>query len=100
MALEVLGTGSLAPVRLTVTDNGPGISPAQQQHVMQRWSRGSAGEALREGSGLGLAIVAEYARLLNAGLWLGTAPDGQGLQVALLFETPGPAPETSQAAHA
>jgi two-component system sensor histidine kinase TctE len=100
VALEVLGTGSLAPVRLTVTDNGPGISPAQQQHVMQRWSRGSAGEALREGSGLGLAIVAEYARLLNAGLWLGTAPDGQGLQVALLFETPGPAPETSQAAHA
>jgi len=100
VALEVLGTGSLAPVRLTVTDNGLGISPAQQQHVMQRWSRGSAGEALREGSGLGLAIVAEYARLLNAGLWLGTAPDGQGLQVALLFETPGPAPETSQAAHA
>ena len=87
VALDVLGTGAQAPVRLTVTDNGPGISPAQQQHVMQRWSRGSAGDALREGSGLGLAIVAEYARLLKTGLWLGTAPEGQGLQVALLFET-------------
>ena len=88
VALEVMGTGPWPPVRLTVTDNGPGISPAQQQHVMQRWSRGSAGEALREGAGLGLAIVAEYARLLKTRLWLGTAPDGHGLQVALLFDTP------------
>ena len=86
VALEVLGPGPMPSVRLTVTDNGPGISPAQQQHVMQRWSRGSAGEALRQGSGLGLAIVAEYARLLKTGLWLGTAPGGVGLQVALLFE--------------
>ena len=31
--------GESAPVRLTVTDNGSGISPAQQQHVMQRWAR-------------------------------------------------------------
>lgn len=92
VALEVLGDGAAMPVRLTVTDNGPGISPSQQQHVMQRWSRGSAGEALREGAGLGLAIVAEYARLLKTRLWLGTAPEGQGLQVALLFETAVPEP--------
>ena len=92
VALELLGEGPRPAVRLTVTDNGPGISAAQQQHVMQRWSRGSAGDALREGSGLGLAIVAEYARLLKTGLWLGTAPGGQGLQVALLFDAPtGPA---------
>jgi two-component system sensor histidine kinase TctE len=88
VALELMGAGPMPTVRLTVTDNGPGISPAQQQHVMQRWSRGSAGEALREGTGLGLAIVAEYARLLKTGWWLGTAPDGQGLQVALLFDAP------------
>ncbi|MFZ9654560.1 MAG: sensor histidine kinase, partial [Limnohabitans sp.] len=92
VALELLGEGPRPAVRLTVTDNGPGISAAQQQHVMQRWSRGSAGDALREGSGLGLAIVAEYARLLKTGLWLGTAPGGLGLQVALLFDAPtGPA---------
>lgn len=97
VALESLGDGPSPTVRLTVTDNGPGISPAQQQHVMQRWSRGSAGDALREGSGLGLAIVAEYARLLKTSLWLGTAPDGQGLQVALLFALQ--APDKSEAAH-
>jgi two-component system sensor histidine kinase TctE len=88
VALEVLGAGPMPAVRLTVTDNGPGISSAQQHHVMQRWSRGTAGDALREGSGLGLAIVAEYARLLKTGLWLGTAPGGVGLQVALLFDAP------------
>lgn len=87
VALEVLPVPAGTPrqVRLTVSDNGRGISHEQQQHVMQRWSRGSAGEALREGAGLGLAIVAEYARLLKTGLWLGTPPDGHGLQVALLF---------------
>ena len=100
VALEVLVASPSPTVRLTVTDNGPGISPAQQQHVMQRWSRGAAGEALREGSGLGLAIVAEYARLLKTGLWLGTSPDGQGLQVALLFDIPAPTPELSGAGHA
>jgi len=71
-----------------VTDNGPGISHEQQQHLMQRWSRGSAGDALREGAGLGLSIVAEYARLLKANLWLGAPLGGHGLQVALLFVEP------------
>ena len=100
VALEVLGAETMPSVRLTVTDNGPGISPVQQQHVMQRWSRGSAGEALREGSGLGLAIVAEYARLLKTGLWLGTAPGGLGLQVALLFEAPAVTSEQAEATRA
>ena len=96
VALEVLGVAPMPAVRLTVTDNGPGISPAQQQHVMQRWSRGTAGDALREGSGLGLAIVAEYARLLKTGLWLGTAPGGVGLQVALLFDAPASSTEQAE----
>jgi two-component system sensor histidine kinase TctE len=100
VALEVLGQGAQAPVRLTVTDNGPGISPAQQQQVMQRWSRGSAGDALREGAGLGLAIVAEYARLLKTRWWLGTAPSGHGLQVALLFDALAQPSGEGEASHA
>ncbi len=100
VALERQGDGPMPAVRLTVTDNGPGISTQQQQQVMQRWSRGLAGEALREGSGLGLAIVAEYARLLKTGWWLGTASDGQGLQVALLFDAPAGTSEPSDVAPA
>jgi two-component system sensor histidine kinase TctE len=93
VALEVLSPPEGGPrqVRLTVTDNGPGITHEQQQHLMRRWSRGSAGDALREGAGLGLAIVADYARLLKATLWLGTPLSGRGLQVAVLFVD---APET------
>ena len=90
VGLEVLPASAtqVRQVRLTVTDNGPGISHEQQQHLMQRWSRGSAGDALREGAGLGLSIVAEYARLLKANLWLGAPLGGHGLQVALLFVEP------------
>ena len=51
---------------LTVTDNGPGVSEQQRQHLSRRWVQGAAGAALKEGSGLGLAIVHEYARLLGA----------------------------------
>jgi two-component system sensor histidine kinase TctE len=48
---------------LTVADTGPGIAPAEREHVFERFYR-IAGSA-EEGSGLGLAIVREVAE--NAG---------------------------------
>ena len=72
-------------VLLSVQDNGPGISTDQRQRVMQRWSQGQAGEALKEGSGLGLAIVSEYARLMGATLSLQPGDDGLGLKLTLQF---------------
>jgi signal transduction histidine kinase len=42
-------------VRLWVRDTGPGIDPADQSHIFERFYRGKNGRA--EGSGLGLAIV-------------------------------------------
>jgi signal transduction histidine kinase len=42
-------------VRLWVRDSGPGIDPADQPHIFERFYRGKNGRA--EGSGLGLAIV-------------------------------------------
>jgi signal transduction histidine kinase len=42
-------------VRLWVRDTGPGIDPADQPHIFERFYRGKNGHA--EGSGLGLAIV-------------------------------------------
>lgn len=45
-------------VELTVTDTGPGIPPALQPHIFERFARGDAARQRREGStGLGLAIV-------------------------------------------
>jgi two-component system OmpR family sensor kinase len=43
---------------LTVTDDGPGIPPALQGHVFERFARGDASRSRGAGStGLGLAIV-------------------------------------------
>jgi two-component system sensor histidine kinase TctE len=72
-------------VLLSVQDNGPGISADQRQRVMQRWSQGQAGEALKEGAGLGLAIVSEYARLMGATLSLQPGDGGVGLTLTLQF---------------
>lgn len=78
-------TAQADKVCLTVQDNGPGISADQRQRVMQRWSQGHAGEALKEGSGLGLAIVSAYARLMNAEVQLAPGEQDQGLKVLLYF---------------
>ena len=76
------GDGS---VRLSVSDNGPGIDDAQRQRLLKRWSQGPAGETLRQGSGLGLAIVAEYARLLDTTLTLDAGDESVGLRVSLCW---------------
>ena len=70
-------------VCLSVIDNGPGVSDAQREQLLQRWAQGSAGEALKQGSGLGLAIVSEYARILGAQLSMSRPASGPGLQVSL-----------------
>lgn len=70
-------------VSLSVIDNGPGITDAQREQLLQRWAQGSAGEALKQGSGLGLAIVSEYARILGAQLSMSRPASGPGLQVSL-----------------
>ncbi|QHJ01533.1 histidine kinase [Xylophilus rhododendri] len=70
-------------VRLTVVDNGPGISPEQQGRLRQRWAQGPEGAWLKQGAGLGLSIVARYARLLNARLMLESATGHSGLAASI-----------------
>lgn len=43
-------------LHFTVTDNGPGISPADQTRIFEKFSRGSNEEAAPPGVGLGLAF--------------------------------------------
>ncbi len=55
-------TIATAPRRIEVRDRGPGVAPAEQELVFERFRRGSAGIAGSPGHGLGLPIARELAR--------------------------------------
>jgi two-component system sensor histidine kinase TctE len=68
-------------VVLTITDEGPGISPELRDRVFEPFFRASG----EEGSGLGLSIVREIARAHLAEVALGDGSGGQGLTVSVVF---------------
>lgn len=69
-----------------ITDEGPGIRPADAQAVFERFSRGSTGgaRAHETGAGLGLAIVAAIADAHGGWVELDSVP-GRGATFTLRF---------------
>jgi two-component system sensor histidine kinase QseC len=81
--VEVLRGGSGA--RLVVTDQGPGIAPADRPALGQRFHRLTrGGEA---GIGLGLSIVKRIAELHQAAVRFDDGPGGRGLSVVVEVPT-------------
>lgn len=66
-------------LQIKVSDDGPGIAAHERHRVFDRFYRGASAHA--SGSGLGLAIVARVAQQLNAHVWIGDGPNGQGITV-------------------
>ena len=66
-------------VQAHVTDNGPGIDPADQQRIFERFQRA---RATRDGAGLGLAIARRLARSMGGDILLESTP-GQGARFTL-----------------
>jgi signal transduction histidine kinase len=86
VAIEVFaqrldGADGRRVVRITVDDDGPGLSPSQREQVARR---GRRLDETKPGSGLGLSIVVELAGLYGGELKLGTAPLG-GLRAELVL---------------
>ncbi len=86
VVIEVFAQTPSAPddhkvVRVTVDDDGPGLSPSQREQVARR---GRRLDETKPGSGLGLSIVVELAALYGGELKLGTAPIG-GLRAELVL---------------
>jgi signal transduction histidine kinase len=66
---------------LTVTDDGPGIPPAERQRVFDRFTRlDDARSRDAGGSGLGLAIVRELLRRSGGTITLTDTAQGRGLR--------------------
>ena len=82
IAVEARDAGD--QVRLTVSDDGPGLSDIERQRVINRFYRGAG--VTEPGSGLGLAIVREIVRAHRGRLELAPArPDGTGLRAVIDF---------------
>lgn len=77
-------------VSLSVLDNGDGLAPEQQQHLMQRGVRGLHADRLGQGAGLGLAIVAKFAQVMQARFELGGVPGAPGLRASVIFKALAP----------
>ena len=71
-------------VRLTVSDNGPGLAAADRERAAQPFVRFAAG-GKQEGSGLGLSLVAAIARLHRGRLELQSNEPG----LKVVVELPG-----------
>ncbi|WP_233635600.1 hybrid sensor histidine kinase/response regulator transcription factor [Hymenobacter setariae] len=68
---------------ITVRDTGPGIAPAEQARIFERFYQSPQGQA-QGGTGLGLALSRELAQLLGGSLTL-VSELGQGAAFTLRF---------------
>ncbi len=76
---------------IAVDDDGPGIAPAEREHVFERFHRSdSARDRASGGSGLGLAIARSIVALHGGRIWVeGSALGGARACVALPGFVPG-----------
>lgn len=81
-------------IRVEVRDDGPGIDPAAQARLFQRFTQVDDSMQRRHGgTGLGLAISKRLTELMNGRVWLRSAP-GDGACFGFSFQAQPLADET------
>jgi two-component system sensor histidine kinase KdpD len=56
-------------LRVSVSDNGPGLDPSELDHLFERFYRGQNARRVRSGSGLGLAITRGLLTAVGGRVW-------------------------------
>jgi two-component system sensor histidine kinase VicK len=82
---------------VTVSDNGPGIAPAELPHVFERFHRGRGERGSTTGAGLGLSIARELSELMGGSISAETRPEGGA---RFTIRLPGSPPRQRPAADA
>jgi two-component system, OmpR family, sensor kinase len=82
--IELSANVSNSRLLLAVSDAGPGIEPAAQDRIFERFARAAAGQPRAEGAGLGLAIVAAIAAAHRGKVTVASAP-GAGATFTLFI---------------
>ena len=68
---------------IVVSDDGPGIAPAELPHVFERFHRGSEERATTSGAGLGLSIARELTELMGGSIRAESGAGGASFSVRL-----------------
>lgn len=82
----------VGPSTVEVRDHGPGIAPAEQERVFERFYRSDEART-SPGSGLGLAIVQQVVERHGGHAWARAGPDGGawvGFELPAQPSSPGP----------
>lgn len=66
---------------LTVTDDGPGLSPALMKNLFKPFLTESAQDGARHGAGLGLYLAREYALSMGWGFSMDSGPSGTSVRL-------------------
>ena len=87
--VQVAGQRAGDAVVVTVSDDGPGIAPAERSRVFDRFYRGPAGSAAgARGHGLGLAIAAAVVAQHAGAIAVEDAPGGGGACFTIRLPAP------------
>jgi len=85
--IEVRAEALADTIRISVTDNGPGIEPQEFERLFEPFVRGRAGLRQRPGTGLGLAITRGLLAAEDGQVWAENVP-GRGARFTI--SVPGP----------
>lgn len=76
--------GDSTALRVTVTDDGPGIPEEQRELVFERFRQGESAGAKPRGTGLGLAICREVMSYHAGAIWAEGPPEGGTRMVVVI----------------
>jgi two-component system sensor histidine kinase KdpD len=75
-------------VRIEVVDEGPGIPPADVEHVFEKFFRAQKGDNVRAGTGLGLAIARGFVEAMDGTITAGNRTDRSGAVLTITLPVP------------